>query len=132
MKTLSALIATLFASASIAVFAQATPATPAKPAEPAKEEAKKADAKPAAAKPDAKAETKKALERAIPFLRRQIAARVRLRRVPELFFQFDESVERQDRIEKILIDLQREREQRETDQASGLEPRAVEPDKDES
>ena len=36
MKTLSALIATLFASASIAVFAQATPATPAKPAEPAK------------------------------------------------------------------------------------------------
>ena len=60
----------------------------------------------------AKAETKKALERAIPFLRRQIAARVRLRRVPELFFQFDESVERQDRIEKILLDLKREREER--------------------
>jgi ribosome-binding factor A len=60
----------------------------------------------------AKAETKKALERAIPFLRRQIAARVRLRRVPELFFQFDESVERQDRIEQILLDLKREREER--------------------
>ena len=36
MKKLSALIAMLFASASISVFAQATPATPAKPAEPAK------------------------------------------------------------------------------------------------
>jgi len=60
----------------------------------------------------AKTETKKALERAIPFLRRQIAARVRLRRVPELFFQFDESVERQDRIEQILLDLKREREER--------------------
>jgi ribosome-binding factor A len=60
----------------------------------------------------AKAETKKALERAIPYLRRQIAARVRLRRVPELYFQFDESVEKQDRIEKILLDLKREREER--------------------
>ena len=60
----------------------------------------------------AKAATKKALERAIPFLRRQIAARVRLRRVPELHFQFDESVERQDRIEKILLDLKKEREER--------------------
>jgi hypothetical protein len=27
--------------------------------------------------------------------------------VPELFFQFDESVERQDRIEQILLDLKR-------------------------
>ena len=33
MKQLSALIAVLFASASLSVFAQATPATPAKPAE---------------------------------------------------------------------------------------------------
>src|SRR5262245_4398497 len=58
-------------------------------------------------------ETKKGLERAIPFLRHQLAARIRLRRVPELFFQFDESVEKQDRIEKILLDLKREREERE-------------------
>ena len=72
-----------------------------------------------------KRETKKALERAMPFLRRQLASRVRLRRVPELHFQFDESVERQDRIEKILLDLQREREERQAiDQASGLEPQA--------
>ena len=35
MKKLSALIAVLFASASIGVFAQATPAKPAEPAKPA-------------------------------------------------------------------------------------------------
>ena len=39
MKKLSALLAVLFASASLAVFAQATPATPAKPAEPPSEAA---------------------------------------------------------------------------------------------
>jgi ribosome-binding factor A len=60
-----------------------------------------------------KRETKKALERATPFLRRHIAARVRLRRVPELHFQFDESVEKHDRIEQILLELQKEREARE-------------------
>ena len=65
----------------------------------------------------AKRDTKRALDRATPFLRRHIAATIRLRRVPELFFQFDESVERQDRIEQILMDLQKEREERE---ASGL------------
>jgi len=57
-------------------------------------------------------ETDKALTRATPFLRRQIGARVRLRRVPELRFEFDRSVEHQDRIEKILIDLQAERDAR--------------------
>ena len=61
----------------------------------------------------ARAETDKALTRATPFLRRQIGARIRLRRVPELRFEFDRSVENQDRIEKILIDLQAEREARE-------------------
>ena len=40
--------------------------------------------------------------RARPFLRRHIAARVRLRRVPELRFTFDESVERGQRIEQLL------------------------------
>jgi phosphoesterase RecJ-like protein len=57
-------------------------------------------------------ETEKALTRATPFLRRQIGARIRLRRVPELRFEFDRSVENQDRIERILIDLQTEREAR--------------------
>ncbi len=57
-----------------------------------------------------KKETVKALERAIPFLRRQIASRIRLRRVPDLQFFYDESIEHQDRIEQILLDLKRERE----------------------
>ena len=53
--------------------------------------------------------TAQALARATPFLRRKIGARVRLRRVPEIRFEFDKSVEHQDRIERILIDLQAER-----------------------
>ena len=57
-------------------------------------------------------ETEQALARATPFLRRQIGARIRLRRVPELRFEFDASVEAQDRIERILIDLQAERDAR--------------------
>ena len=57
----------------------------------------------------ARRETRKALGRATPFLRRQIGQRLRLKRVPELDFFFDESVEKQDRIEKILQDLEAER-----------------------
>jgi ribosome-binding factor A len=58
----------------------------------------------------ARKDTRKALERATPFLRRQLGRRLRLKRVPELDFFFDESIERQDRIEKILQDINAERE----------------------
>ncbi len=63
---------------------------------------------------DAKArtETKKALDRATPFLRRQIGSVIRLRRVPELDFRFDESIANQDRIEQIIRDLHEEEAQR--------------------
>lgn len=61
----------------------------------------------------ARKETVKALERAVPFLRRQIGSRLRLRRVPELRFEFDETVEHQDRIERILLELEAERKARE-------------------
>lgn len=57
----------------------------------------------------AKRDTQRALERATPFLRRHIAARVRLRRVPEIRFEFDRTVEHQDRIEQLLIDIAEER-----------------------
>ena len=60
----------------------------------------------------ARRETAKALQRATPFLRRQIGARVRLRRVPELRFEFDQGVEHQARVEQILLELQAEREAR--------------------
>jgi ribosome-binding factor A len=53
-------------------------------------------------------ETAKALGRATPFLRRQIAQRLRLRRAPELQFFYDQSVAHQDRIEQILQDLKAE------------------------
>lgn len=59
-----------------------------------------------------KLETRRALDRATPFLRRQLGSRVRLRRVPELRFEYDESVENQDRIERILLDLEAERKAR--------------------
>jgi ribosome-binding factor A len=52
-----------------------------------------------------RAATAKALERATPFLRRQVGSRLRLRRVPELAFVYDDSIEGQDRIEQILHDI---------------------------
>jgi ribosome-binding factor A len=56
----------------------------------------------------ARRETEKALDRATPFLRRRIGARVRLRRVPEIEFRFDDTIQHQDRIEQILRDLREE------------------------
>src|SRR5678815_763141 len=49
--------------------------------------------------------TRRALERAAPFLRRQIGARLRLKRTPGLTFVYDESIAGQDRIEQILNEL---------------------------
>ncbi len=46
-----------------------------------------------------------ALQRAAPFLRRQIGSRLRLKRAPELKFEYDESIAGQDRIEQILNEL---------------------------
>jgi ribosome-binding factor A len=54
--------------------------------------------------------TAKALERTKPFLRRQIGSRMRLRRVPELMFHFDEGIGHQARIEEILLELKKEKE----------------------
>jgi ribosome-binding factor A len=55
-----------------------------------------------------RAATERALERAAPFLRRQIGSRLRLKRTPELRFVYDESIAGQDRIEQILNDLRAE------------------------
>ena len=60
----------------------------------------------------ARRESARALERASSFLRRQLAGRLRLRRAPELQFFYDESIETQDRIERILIEIEQERAQR--------------------
>jgi ribosome-binding factor A len=52
-----------------------------------------------------RAEAARALARATPFLRRQIAARLRLRRAPELEFRPDDSLDRAERIEAILREI---------------------------
>ena len=62
--------------------------------------------------PNARKETARALKRATGFFRRQIGARLQLRRVPELEFRFDESIAHQDRIEQILRDIHAEDAQR--------------------
>ncbi len=53
----------------------------------------------------ARTRTARALERAAPFLRRQLGARLRLKRAPELRFFYDDSIAGQDRIEKLLNEI---------------------------
>ena len=60
----------------------------------------------------AQQETGKALHRASPFLRRQVAQRIRLRRVPELEFFYDKSVAQYDRVEQILQEIKAEADAR--------------------
>ena len=53
----------------------------------------------------ARKSTARALDRAMPFLRRQIGSRLRLKRVAELDFIYDESIAGQDRIEQLLKEI---------------------------
>lgn len=52
--------------------------------------------------------TAQALRRATPFLRRQIGDRIRLRRVPELEFRFDEAIQNQERVEQLIREIHEE------------------------
>ncbi|HTM05138.1 MAG TPA: 30S ribosome-binding factor RbfA [Vicinamibacterales bacterium] len=70
----------------------------------------------------ARKETAKALQRAMPFLRRRIGGALNLRRVPELEFRFDESIQHQDRIEQILRELHDEEAQRAADHSDLDDP----------
>jgi ribosome-binding factor A len=54
---------------------------------------------------EARKNTARALERAEGFMRRQIGQRLRLRRVPEIAFEFDTSIGHQDRVEQLLKEL---------------------------
>lgn len=54
----------------------------------------------------ARQKSARALDRAAPFLRRQIGSRLRLKRTPELHFIFDESIEGEDRIQRLLNEIQ--------------------------
>ena len=53
----------------------------------------------------ARTNSSRAIGRAMPFLRRQIGSRLRLKRVPELTFVYDESIAGQDRIEQLLAEI---------------------------
>jgi ribosome-binding factor A len=53
----------------------------------------------------ARKNTERAIGRAVTFLRRQIGSRLRLKRVPELTFIYDESIAGQDRIEQLLNEV---------------------------
>ena len=79
----------------------------------------------------ARKESAKALGRATPFLRRQIGRRLNLKRVPELAFMFDDSIEKNDRIERILQEINTERADQPAP-AEAPDPNPVEADPDES
>ncbi len=49
-----------------------------------------------------------ALDRAVPFIRRTLGARLNLRRVPELAFEYDEGAAAQARVEELLEIIKRE------------------------
>jgi ribosome-binding factor A len=58
--------------------------------------------------PAERKKTARALDRALPFIRRALAQRLQLRRVPELTFRYDESVAHQARVEELLEDIRRD------------------------
>jgi ribosome-binding factor A len=74
----------------------------------------------------ARANTARALARAAVFLRRQIGSRLRLKRVPELEFLYDESIAGQNRIEQLLNNI------RAGDASTGAPPPPTDTDDDES
>lgn len=57
--------------------------------------------------------TKDALERAKKYLRYEIGQLENMRRVPNLVFMYDESVERADRVTRLLNTIQNEKDQSE-------------------
>jgi ribosome-binding factor A len=69
----------------------------------------------------ARKNTARALERAVPFLRRQIGSRLRLKRVAEIDFIYDESIAGQDRIEQLLNEI-RVTERPQDDSGAGSAP----------
>jgi ribosome-binding factor A len=53
-------------------------------------------------------EAARGLLRATPFLRSQLARRIRFRRVPELAFVYDESIEREQRVAQLFEEIRAE------------------------
>lgn len=70
----------------------------------------------------ARANTAKALQRAAPFIRRQLGVRLRLRRAPEITFLYDDAIAGQDRIEQLLNDIHREDAARQAERDDDPQP----------
>jgi ribosome-binding factor A len=66
--------------------------------------------------PEERAETLRALGRAMPFVRHQLGLRLRIKRIPELHLREDDSAERGTRVLRLLADLE-----------AGVDPEAEEP-----
>ena len=56
--------------------------------------------------PKERTETLRALEHAMPFVRRELGKRLRLRRIPEFSVRLDESIERGSRVMQLINDLE--------------------------
>ena len=56
--------------------------------------------------PDERAKTMRALEHAMPFVRRALGSRIRLRRIPELHVRGDDTAERGTRVLRLLAELE--------------------------
>ena len=56
--------------------------------------------------PDEREQTLKALQRAMPFVRRELGSRVRLRRIPELHVRTDDTAQRGTRVLQLLAELE--------------------------
>jgi ribosome-binding factor A len=70
--------------------------------------------------------TARALERALPFIRRALGQRLQLRRVPEITFRYDEGVATQARVEELLEEIKREEINR-NPPSEGRNPQSPEP-----
>jgi ribosome-binding factor A len=56
--------------------------------------------------PEERAQTLRALQRAMPFVRHELGGRVRLRRIPELHLRADDTAERGTRVLQLLAELE--------------------------
>lgn len=60
-------------------------------------------------------ETEKGLRSSVPFLRREMGRRLRMRYVPDLLFQFDKSLEYGNRIEALIQEIHEQPDSRDTE-----------------
>ena len=56
--------------------------------------------------PEERERTIRALERAMPFVRRELGSRIRLRRIPELHLRTDDTAQRGTRVMQLLAELE--------------------------